>query len=56
MTQVLSDDPSLKQAIAGDAAAFDSLLAPLYHPAFRLATVLLQDSGGAADAVQAGAL
>ena len=56
MTQVLSDDPLLKQAIAGDAAAFDALLAPLYDPAFRLATVLLKDSGEAEDAVQEGAL
>src|SRR6476661_1651745 len=39
-------------AIAGDEAAFDSLVGPLVEPGFKLAMVMLRDSGEAQDAVQ----
>ena len=39
-------------AIAGDEAAFDALVGPLVEPGFKLAMVMLRDSGEAQDAVQ----
>ena len=45
----------LESARAGDAGAFESLLAPLLDPAFRLAMVLLRDRPAAEDAVQEAA-
>ena len=52
----MSADTRVEEAIAGDPAAFESLLAPLLDPAFRLATVVLKDRGEAEDAVQEAAL
>ena len=51
-----SEDARLQAAIAGNAAAYDSLLSPLLDPAFRLATVVLRDRTEAEDAVQEAAL
>jgi RNA polymerase sigma factor (sigma-70 family) len=56
MTLVLAEDRTLKDAMAGDPAAFDALLAPLLDPAYRLAVVLLRDHAEAEDAVQEAAL
>jgi RNA polymerase sigma-70 factor (ECF subfamily) len=56
MTLVITEDWTLRDAVAGDAAAFDALLAPLLDPAYRLATVLLGDRTEAEDAVQDAAL
>ena len=56
MTLVIGEDRTLSDAVAGDAMAFDALIAPLLDPAFRLATVLLQDRVEAEDVVQEAAL
>ena len=56
MTLVMARDTTLIDAMAGDAGAFDALLAPLLDPAYRLAVVLLQDRVEAEDAVQEAAL
>jgi RNA polymerase sigma-70 factor (ECF subfamily) len=56
MTLVIGEDWTLRDALAGDPAAFDVLLAPLLDPAYRLATVLLGDHVEAEDAVQEAAL
>lgn len=56
MTLVIEQDWTLRDAIAGDPMAFDALLAPLLDPAYRLATVLLDDRVEAEDAVQEAAL
>ena len=56
MTLVMARDTTLIDAMAGDADAFDALLAPLLDPAYRLAVVLLQDRVEAEDAVQEAAL
>lgn len=42
----------MSAARAGDEEAFDALIGPLVGPAFKLAMVLLRDSGEAEDAVQ----
>src|SRR5207248_6034949 len=51
-----AQDTTLIDAMAGDADAFDALLAPLLDPAYRLAVVLLQNRTEAEDAVQEAAL
>jgi RNA polymerase sigma-70 factor, ECF subfamily len=52
-TMPLASDAGLvAAAIAGDEAAFDSLVGPLVDPGFKLAMVMLRDSGEAQDAVQ----
>ncbi len=56
MTLVLEQDWTLRDAVAGDPSAFDALLAPLLDPAYRLATVLLDDRVEAEDVVQEAAL
>ena len=56
MALAMVEDTTLQEAIRGDAAAFDALLAPLLDPAYRLAVVLLQDRAEAEDAVQEAAL
>ena len=56
MTLVIAEDWTLRDARAGDPAAFDALLAPLLDPAYRLASVLLGDRTEAEDAVQEAAL
>jgi RNA polymerase sigma-70 factor (ECF subfamily) len=56
MTLVMAEDTTLRDAMAGDPAAFDALLAPLLDPAYRLAAVLLGDRTEAEDAVQEAAL
>jgi RNA polymerase sigma factor (sigma-70 family) len=56
MTLVIAEDWTLRDAVAGDPGAFDALLAPLLDPAYRLATVLLDDRVEAEDAVQEAAL
>jgi len=56
MTLAMSEDTTLREALAGDPAAFDALLAPLYDPGYRLAVVLLGDRAEAEDAVQEAAL
>ncbi len=56
MTLVIAEDWTLRDALAGDPAAFDALLAPLLDPAYRLARVLLGDRTEAEDAVQEAAL
>src|SRR3977135_1577513 len=56
MTLVIAEDWTLRDALAGDPAAFDALLAPLLDPAYRLASVLLGDRTEAEDAVQEAAL
>jgi len=56
MTLAMSEDTTLREAMAGDPAAFDALLAPLYDPGYRLAVVLLGDRAEAEDAVQEAAL
>ena len=56
MTLVIGEDITLRDAMAGDASAFDALVAPLLDPAFRLATVLLDDHAEAEDAVQEAAI
>src|SRR2546423_12473366 len=54
----VSDDQAerIARAKAGDARAFEALLAPLVGPAFRLAMTMLNDRGAAEDAVQESAL
>src|SRR2546430_15029793 len=54
----VSDDQAerIARAKAGDARAFEELLAPLVGPAFRLAMTMLNDRGAAEDAVQESAL
>jgi hypothetical protein len=47
-----SDAGLVPAAIAGDEAAFDALVGPLVEPGFKLAMVMLRDSGEAQDAVQ----
>jgi len=56
MTLAMAEDTTLEEAMAGDSAAFDSLLAPLLDPGYRLAAVLLGDRTEAEDAVQEAAL
>ncbi len=56
MSLVMAEDTTLRDAMAGDPAAFDALLAPLLDPAYRLAVVLLGDRTEAEDAVQEAAL
>jgi RNA polymerase sigma-70 factor (ECF subfamily) len=56
MTLVMAEDTTLRDAMAGDAAAFDALIAPLLDPAYRLAAILLGDRTEAEDAVQEAAL
>ena len=56
MTLVIGDDMTLTDALAGDPAAFDALVAPLLDPAYRLAVVLLRDRAEAEDVVQEAAL
>lgn len=58
MTTDGEDDhqPLVSRAIAGDAAAFEALLAPVLAPAFRLAMTMLNDRQAAEDAVQEAAL
>jgi len=56
MALVMTVDTTLRDAMAGDPAAFDVLLAPLLDPAYRLAAVLLGDRTEAEDAVQEAAL
>jgi RNA polymerase sigma-70 factor (ECF subfamily) len=56
MTLVMAEDTTLRDAMAGDPAAFDALVAPLLDPAYRLAVVLLRDRTEAEDAVQEAAL
>jgi RNA polymerase sigma-70 factor (ECF subfamily) len=52
-TMPLASDAGLvAAAIAGDEAAFDALVGPLVEPGFKLARVMLRDSGEAQDAVQ----
>jgi RNA polymerase sigma-70 factor, ECF subfamily len=50
------DDDTIRDASAGDSAAFSALLGPLLDPAFKLATLLLRDPAEAEDAVQEAAL
>lgn len=52
----MSEDTRLREAVAGDGAAYDSLLSPLLDPAYRLATVVLRDRTEAEDAVQEASL
>jgi RNA polymerase sigma-70 factor, ECF subfamily len=47
---------ALEQARGGHRGAFDSLVAPLLEPAYRLAYGMLLDRGAAEDAVQEAAL
>jgi RNA polymerase sigma-70 factor (ECF subfamily) len=56
MTLVITEDWTLRDALAGDPTAFDALLAPLLDPAYRLASVLLGDRTEAEDAVQEAAI
>jgi RNA polymerase sigma-70 factor (ECF subfamily) len=56
MTLVIGEDLTLTDALAGDPAAFDALVAPLLDPAYRLAVVLLRDRSEAEDVVQEAAL
>ncbi|MDQ6876467.1 MAG: sigma-70 family RNA polymerase sigma factor [Candidatus Dormibacteraeota bacterium] len=51
-----TDDDTIRDASAGDSAAFSALLSPLLDPAFKLATLLLRDRAEAEDAVQEAAL
>jgi RNA polymerase sigma-70 factor (ECF subfamily) len=55
VAQALSVDaerPLLEQAVAGDEAAFESLIGPLVEPALRLAHSMLGDRWEAEDATQ----
>ena len=52
----MSEDTRIRDAVGGDARAYDSLLGPLLDPAYRLATVVLRDRVEAEDAVQEAAL
>src|SRR2546427_1625672 len=45
-----ADEPLRLRAVAGDEAAFESLLRPLVEPALRLALSMLGDRRGAEDA------
>src|SRR5438270_11944842 len=47
-----ADEPLRVRAVAGDEAAFDSLLRPLVEPALRLALSMLGDRRAAEDATQ----
>lgn len=51
-----ADDDIIQAAVAGDTSAFESLLAPLLDPAFKLAALLLRDHAEAEDAVQEAAV
>ncbi|MDQ6918052.1 MAG: RNA polymerase sigma factor [Candidatus Dormibacteraeota bacterium] len=53
---MIAEDLTLRDALAGDASAFEVLLAPLLDPAYRLASVLLGDRTEAEDAVQEAAI
>jgi RNA polymerase sigma-70 factor (ECF subfamily) len=53
--RVPAADP-LREAKAGDAGAFEALLAPVLDTAFRLAITMLNDRAAAEDAVQEAAL
>jgi RNA polymerase sigma-70 factor (ECF subfamily) len=55
MAQAMEDD-RIKDAIAGDAVAFETLITPLLEPAFKLATLLLGNPDEAEDAVQEAAV
>jgi RNA polymerase sigma-70 factor (ECF subfamily) len=46
------DEPLRVRAVAGDEAAFESLVRPLVEPGLRLAFSMLGDRGGAEDATQ----
>ena len=50
------EDGTIRDAAAGDTAAFEVLLSPLLTPAFKLATLLLGDRDEAEDAVQEAAV
>lgn len=52
----MSEENRFEEARAGDAAAYEALLAPLLDPAYRLATVVLGDRAEAEDVVQEAAL
>ena len=52
LVPVASDVDLVSAAIAGDESAFDALVGPLVEPAFKLATVMLEDGEEARDAVQ----
>lgn len=53
MTTASPAEPGFATASrAGDESAFDALVGPLVSPAYKLAMVLLRDSGEAEDAVQ----
>jgi RNA polymerase sigma-70 factor, ECF subfamily len=56
MAVMIADEGTVRDALAGDAAAFDSLLGPNLGPAFRMATVMLRDRAEAEDVVQEAAL
>ena len=47
-----ADEPLRRRAVAGDEAAFESLLRPLVEPALRLALSMLGDRRDAEDATQ----
>jgi RNA polymerase sigma-70 factor (ECF subfamily) len=53
---LIADDGTVRDALAGDASAFDALLAPHLGPAFRMASVMLNDRAEAEDVVQEAAL
>jgi RNA polymerase sigma-70 factor (ECF subfamily) len=53
---LIADEGTVRDALAGDAAAFDALLAPHLGSAFRMATVMLNDRTEAEDALQEAAL
>jgi len=56
MAVLIAEDGTVREALAGDAAAFDALLSPHLSPAFRLATVMLSNRTEAEDVVQEAAL
>ena len=60
VTDILIGDPlaedRLRRARAGEARAFEDLLAPVLDPGFRLAMTMLNDRNAAEDAVQEAAL
>lgn len=51
-TASLDDSGLVPAARAGDERAFDAVVGPMIAPGYRLAVVLLRDSGEAEDAVQ----
>lgn len=50
------DPDAVRNAKAGDEAAFEGLLRPMIDPAYRFACVMLNDSGEAEDVVQEAAV